>query len=70
MPKQKIWIRLGGFISVEESEIEDLLSGDKKTLVSIIKHGGFQPNGLSVIPSGARENDIQEDVEFDLDGNE
>ena len=70
MPKRKIWIRLGGFISVDESEIEALLSGNKKTLVSIIKHGGFQPNGLSVIPFSSCKDNIQEDVEFVLDGNE
>ena len=64
----KIWLRIGGFITVTEQQKESLLKGDKKVLVNAIKHGGFTPVGQTYIPANWK--DIPEDISFDLDGNE
>ena len=70
MSTKKIWIRLGGYLTVDESQLPSLLSGDKNTLVEIIKKGGFKPVGESYIPTDAPENPNAYDIAFDLNGEE
>lgn len=64
---EKIWIRLGGFITVNsENERQKILSGDKGVLMSVIRRNGFEVNGESYIPAGVNSN--TEDVDFDFSG--
>ena len=61
----KIWIRLGGFITVDsENEGQKIMSGGKGVLMSVIRRNGFELNGESYIP---RE-DSNTEVDFDFSG--
>lgn len=63
---EKIWIRLGGFITVNsENEKQKIMSGDKGVLMSVIRRNGFDVNGESYIPG---VNSITEDVDFEFKG--
>lgn len=64
----KIWLRIGGFITVTEQQKESLLKGDKNALVNAIKHGGFTPVGETYIPANGK--DIPKDINFAFYGNE
>ena len=61
----KIWIRLGGFITVDsENEGQKIMSGDKGVLMSVIRRNGFELNGESYIPN----EDTNTDVDFEFSG--
>ena len=62
----QIWIRLGGFVSVDESQKNAILSGDKEALLAAIKNG-FTLTGESYIPGEQSGNPLPEDVNFDFD---
>lgn len=62
---KKIWLRLGGYIQVSNKEdLERILKGDSKTLVSVIKENGFTLNGETYIP---QLGDIEQDIDFEID---
>lgn len=57
----RIWIRVGGFISADYSECVKIMNGDMDVLVNAIKKNGFEVNGDTYIPTDGC------DVEFNLD---
>jgi len=52
---EKIWLRLGGFITADNKTIEDILAGDEEALVKAIKMHGFEVNGNGYIPETGTE---------------
>lgn len=61
---KKVWIRLGGFISADESTMGKIKMGDSDALVKAIKDNGFEINGESYIPETDEETVIDS---FELD---
>ena len=57
---EKVWIRLGGFVTADAKTIEKIKNGDEEALVKVLKEQGFEVNGDSYIP------DPDGEVEFDL----
>lgn len=60
---KKIWIRLGGVITADESTMEAILNGDTDALMRAIKENGFVLNGETYIPA---QGEIETDVDFDF----
>lgn len=59
--KNRIWIRVGGFVSADHDECVKIMDGDADALVNAIKKNGFEVDGDTYIP-------IDDcDVEFNLD---
>ena len=58
---KKIWIRLGGYVTVDDNVASQIANGSEKALVEAIKKSGFEVNGESYIPD-----DENGDVEFDI----
>ena len=59
--KNRIWIRVGGFVSADHDECVKIMDGDADALVNAIKKNGFEVDGDTYIPT----DDC--DVEFNLD---
>ena len=59
--KNRIWIRVGGFVSADYYECLKIMEGDADALVNAIKNNGFEVNGDTYIPTDGW------DVEFNLD---
>lgn len=59
--KNRIWIRVGGFVFADHDECVKIMDGDADALVNAIKKNGFEVDGDTYIPT----DDC--DVEFNLD---
>ncbi len=62
---KSIWLRLGGYVTANEEEMEKILNGDKDALVKAIRENGFEIEGDSYIPEDSNEINGKE-VEFDF----
>lgn len=58
---KKIWIRLGGYVIVDDNVVSKITNGSGKALIEAIKKSGFEVNGESYIPD-----DENGDVDFDI----
>lgn len=58
----KLWIRLGGYVNVDEATAEKIVKGDADALVDALLDHGFVVDGDTYIPDG--KGDIV--AEFDL----
>jgi len=60
---ERVWIRLGGFISTDNETMEAIMRGDKTALIKAISDNGFEVEGDAYIYDG----ESGDEVDFDLD---
>lgn len=60
---ERVWIRLGGFISADNETIDAIMRGDKNALIKAISDNGFEVEGDAYIYDG----ESGDEVDFDLD---
>lgn len=63
--ENKIWMRLGGFVTCPKEDIAAILDGDEATLLKLIRQYGFELNGDSYIPEDLSPDGYEIDFEFD-----
>ena len=56
---EKIWMRLGGWISADEKTMCAIKAGEMEALIGAIKENGFSLDGESYMPDN-------EDIGFDF----
>ena len=47
---EKIWVRMGGYITADASTMAEIKNGNTDALVKAIKENGFEVNGETYIP--------------------
>lgn len=60
---ERVWIRLGGFVSADKDTMDAIMSGDEQALINAIKDNGFEVEGDTYIP----DEETGDEIEFDLD---
>ena len=65
---EKIWMRLGGFVTCPKEDFRALMEGDEATLIKLIRQNGFELNGDSYIPESESPDGFE--VYFEFDGKE
>ena len=60
---ERVWIRLGGFVSADKDTMDAIMSGDEQALINAIKDNGFEVEGDAYI----YDDESGDEVDFDLD---
>lgn len=47
---EKIWVRMGGYITADATTMEEIKNGNTDALVKAIKDNGFEVDGEAYIP--------------------
>lgn len=60
----KIWVRVGGYVTVTEKEKEEILNGHESVLYDAIRNG-FELDGETYIPADGNEGlNLDDDITF------
>ena len=62
---KSLWLRLGGYVTANDEEMEKILNGDKDALVKAIRENGFEIEGDTYAPEDSNEINGKE-VEFNF----
>ena len=60
---ERVWIRLGGFVSADKDTMDAIMSGDEQALINAIKDNGFEAEGDTYIS----DEETGDEISFDLD---
>lgn len=62
----KIWVRVGGYVTVTYKEKEEILNGHGSVLYDAL-HNGFELDGETYIPADGNEDlNLDDDITFDF----